>query len=206
MVAGIVNACGGWGGRMIPSGPDNKKGFFENIEIRQDILKPYIVGIGGDQLGQDPLPPIPPRRTTAIQEESVVLRNKVYETINSQGYLAGPWFYKDAKLALTWDIWTAAFPMATWILVRRDRTEIAKSCMRTGFMRCRNSLEDWIAWVLDYEKRFGLMRTYLPVYEVWTESIVDRKTDLIQSAIEHVGLHWDNQSVFSFIDKSLLGK
>ena len=58
LCAGTTNICGAWGGSL--SGPTkyNRKGMFENSEIRNAVVKPYLRRIGCDPMGQDPLPDI----------------------------------------------------------------------------------------------------------------------------------------------------
>ena len=48
MTGGIVSLCGAWGGIM--SGPTayNKKGMFENAEIRNTMIKPLLERLGFD--------------------------------------------------------------------------------------------------------------------------------------------------------------
>jgi hypothetical protein len=54
MTAGIVHICGAFGGRMSGPTPNNRKGMFENEEVRNQIVKPYLSSIGADPLGQKP--------------------------------------------------------------------------------------------------------------------------------------------------------
>ena len=58
MVAGAINICGAFGGNMRGPNKNNEKGMFENVRIVQNLTKPYLRGIGADQLGQYPLPDI----------------------------------------------------------------------------------------------------------------------------------------------------
>ena len=58
MVAGIINMCGAFGGRMSGPTQNNQKGMFENQRIRNEIVKPYLRKSGYDPMGQYPLPPI----------------------------------------------------------------------------------------------------------------------------------------------------
>ena len=56
LVAGIVDACGAFGGRYRPANESNPRGYFENARIVDEIVKPILVAAGGDRNGQKSLP------------------------------------------------------------------------------------------------------------------------------------------------------
>ena len=58
LTAGIISICGAFGGNTTGSTPYNRNGQFENSHIRNRIVKPYLVRMGVDKLGQYPLPDI----------------------------------------------------------------------------------------------------------------------------------------------------
>src|SRR4030067_1618246 len=110
MVAGIINTCGAWGGKLISPSNYNQKGFFENIAIRNKICKPFLESIGADTKGQLPLPDIEKiKNISSSSFFNIVWRTKVLDEINKQSYLGGVWYYKGAKMCLMWPIWNAAF-------------------------------------------------------------------------------------------------
>ena len=165
LIAEIIYSHGAWGGDMVGPTRDNPRGFFENKHLRQNILKPLLRSMGADSLGQDPLP----KQEKFPSVNSA--RHLVLKSIAKQGYKDGPWFYKDSKLALVWLIFFNAFPDAKWVLVRRDTNAIANSCMRTSFMRARNTHKEWVDWVRDYESYFTL-RDLVTCIEVWPQRII----------------------------------
>jgi hypothetical protein len=80
MVAGVINRCGAFGGKMSGPNSNNQKGMFENAVIRNSIVKPYLRQIGVDHLGQYPLPNI---------ENLLIPRDwkwKVEQVMIDQGY------------------------------------------------------------------------------------------------------------------------
>ena len=99
LVAGCINICGAFGGKMFGPSPYNRKGMFENQRIREEIDKGYLRSIGVDPKGQRPLPDI---KNLTIP---VNFRQQVTEVILSEGYKSGPWFYKGARSCLFWPVW-----------------------------------------------------------------------------------------------------
>ena len=58
MVAGILANCGVWTGRTVRGDKNNPKGFFENIFIREQVIKGMLRSSGCDPLGVTKLPPL----------------------------------------------------------------------------------------------------------------------------------------------------
>lgn len=210
MVAGVINLCGAWGGKM--SGPNrhNEKGMFENSTIRDSITKPYLREIGVDPLGQFPLP------DTGKILIPANWRVKILQVLHDQGYPGGPWFYKGAKMCLMWPVWHFAFPTSKWVIVRRKTADIVNSCERTGFMRAFNrsfaqravgaktSAEGWLWWVHQHEDRFReMIAAGLNVRIVWPERMVDGDYEQLQETIEWLGLPWNEEGAKAFIEPKL---
>ena len=209
LVAGAINLCGAFGGEMSPGNMHNKKGMFENYEIRNNITKPYLRGLGVDPLGQYPLPDI-----TSLPIP-IDWRKRVEEVFVRQGYKGGPIFYKGAKCVLFWPVWHYAFPSAKWIIVRRRTGDIVSSCLKTGFMRAfsrrefqkavgaQDEREGWVWWVREHEKRFvEMIQAGLNVKVVWPERMVSGDYSQIMETIEWLGLKW-NPEVLSWVDPLL---
>lgn len=194
LTASVIHACGAWGGDMFKGNQDNPRGFFENRELRQEIVKPYLRYNGWDEYGQSPLPPrvVPP--VPGWSED-------VLHVIESQGYEEGPWFYKCAKATLMWQVWEEAFPEMKWVIVRRSAMNIAQSCLKTRFMRAYTTHEDWLLYVYEHEARFTLLKaaTEGRVFEVWPDDFVRGNSDAYRSMIEHLGLTWDNEATANLI-------
>jgi hypothetical protein len=209
MVAGAIHLCGAWGGEMRGPNRHNPKGMFENARIVEGLMKPYLRELGVDPLGQYPLPdvsnmPIPTN-----------WRARVEQIIQEQGYSGGPWFYKGAKMCLTWPLWHYAFPDAKWIIVRRATRDIVNSCLRTAFMRAfrnennqhkvgvDNARDGWIWWVHQHEQRFvEMIQAGLNVKVVWPQRMVQGDYKQMYETVEWLGLKWSS-GVLSFIDPKL---
>ena len=210
MVAGIINLCGAFGGAT--SGPTryNEKGMFENAQIRNGIVKPYLASIGADKMGQYPLPDV----------ENITVpknwRRRIEDVMKKEGIPGGtPWYYKGAKMCLMWPVWHDAFPNAKWIIVRRKTPDIINSCMRTGFMAAFNrpaiqkevgvksAEEGWYWWVKQHEARFAeMILEGLNVKQIWPERMVERDYRQTNEMLEWLGLEWSDK-IFSFIEPKL---
>lgn len=209
MVAGVINLCGAFGGNMSGSNRNNEKGMFENIQIRNNLVKPYLRGMGVDPLGQYPLPEI----------SNLPIPNgwndRVVSIMKKEGYQSGPWMYKGAKACLIWPVWKHAFPDAKWIIVRRRTGDIVNSCFKTNFMRAfqrqqfrdaigvKTEKDGWIWWVNQHEDRFvEMIQEGINIKIVWPERMVGGDYKQIMETIEWLGLEWKSE-VLSFIDPKL---
>jgi len=213
IVAGVINICGAFGGDLASPNRNNQKGMFENTEIREQIVKPYLRGLGVDHMGQYPLPDI------SNIHIPVDWRFKIEKVMKKQGYEEGQsCFYKGAKICLSWPVWKANFPNSKYVIVRRKTPDIIRSCMKTGFMRAfvrphiqakvgaDNEYDGWKWWVHQHEKRFvEMMQSGLEVREIWPERMVHGDFTKIKELIKWLGLDWENneQKVIDFVDEKL---
>ena len=203
MTAGIVHLCGAFGGEMFGPNKHNQKGMFENSEIRQRIVKPYLKKIGCDPLGQRPLPNN--RQVFEVSDrQAQVWRDRICSIMQAQGYTDGPWFYKGAKICLLWYLWHRAFPSAKWVIVRRRPEDIAASCLRTSFMRAYRDQQGWLQWVVQHERRFDEMKqAELNIREFWQSQVVEGNFDHARELVADLGLEFNERMVKAFIDPTL---
>ncbi len=209
MVAGAINLCGAFGGIMNSPNKSNEKSMFENIQITEELCKPYLRSIGADSAGQYPLPD--PYNLSIPSN----WRSRVEEIMVEQGYKGGPWMCKGSKLCLMWPVWHHAFPTAKWIVVRRRTADIIHSCQKTGYMKAfryptnqvavnaKDETEGWLWWIHQHEKRFVEMITEgLNVKIVWPERMVYGDYQQMFETMDWLGLPWKTD-VLSFIDPKL---
>ncbi len=209
MVAGVINMCGAFGGTMAGKNKNNQKGMFENVRIRNTILKPYLRQIKVDPLGQYPLPDV---GNLVIPRD---IQQRVEQVMVDEGYQEGAWMYKGAKMCLSWPIWHYAFPNAKWVIVRRKTEDIVRSCVRTGFMRAfysdvnqkavgvKTEDEGWQWWVEQHEKRFNeMINEGLNCKVVWPDKMVVGDYKQLYETLEWLGLEWKTE-VLHFIDPLL---
>lgn len=198
MVAGVVNICGAYGGLM--SGPNNynAKGMFENPRVREGMEKQYLRAIGMDPKGQNPLPN---SKDITIPTD---WKERVENIMIEDGYKEGPWFYKGAKMCLTWQVWNYAFPNAKWVIVRRRSADIATSCEKTAFMNGYDTYEGWIKWVNHHEEKFvEMIQTGLNVKVIWPDRMVKGDYEQMYELVEWLGLRWKPEDVMRFIEPKL---
>ena len=203
MTAGIVNICGSFGGEMFGPNKHNQKGMFENQEIRQQVVKPFLKRMGCDPMGQKPLPNN--RQIFEISpHQGKKWRDRIQLIMKHQGYKDGSWFYKGAKICLIWRIWALAFPEAQFVIVRRETDDIVASCMRTAFMRAYKNKSGWARWVLKHEKRFHEMKQAgLNVVEFWPSRVIEGDFDYAKEFVEGLGLEYQDKLVKAFVDPTL---
>jgi len=202
MTAGVVHLCGAWGGKLAQATPYNKKGMFENRAIVQGMVKPLLIAVGADPMGQKPLPKI--RDFEEI--DSSEWREKFLKEMKYQGYKEDrdTLMYKGAKMCLMWTLWDRAFPDAKWIIVRRRSEDVIQSCLKTGFMSKYKDREGWLSWVREHVKRFREMfEDRLDIMEVFPQEMIDGNYTEIESVIKWAGLEWREQGVKEFISPEL---
>jgi hypothetical protein len=203
MTAGVINLCGAWGGVM--SGPTihNKKGMFENNALRA-MNKDFLTKMRCDPLGQRPLPKINVVMSYAMSNFQD-WRREVLNNLKKQGQKEDrSWFYKGAKMCLLWPMWYLSFQKAHWIIVRRKKEDIIRSCMKTGFMRKCDGPKGWDSWVDEHLRRFKEMKNAgLNIHEVWPQHMVSGDFSEIRSVVENLGLKWNREKVTEFITPAL---
>ena len=211
MVAACFHLCGAWKGDTGGPSAYNEKGMFENLPLRQEIVKPLFRDLGYDPLGQFPLPP------TDKVKIPFGLRHRVLANITKQGWTPETlWMYKCAKMSLLWPVWAFAFPESKWIIVRRRKEDIIFSCMQTAFMRSFNQPhilrrmgfkqpeEGWNYWVEFHENKFNeIINQGINTKVIWPEKMVKADYSELKDAIEWAGLQWNGQAVMEFIEPRL---
>lgn len=199
LVAGIINICGAFGGKLASGNHYNPKGMYENREIVDKITKPYLKELGCDPMGQYPLPDV---HKMQVKQD---IASQFYHIMDLHGWDGEtPLFYKDAKTCLFWPVWRYAFPNAKWVIVRRQDKDIVNSCLKTGFMRAFNDIEGWQWWVDQHKQRFREMQEAgLDLMQIWPEKMVAGDYTQIEQVIQWLGLEWKDQEVKDFIEPKL---
>jgi len=206
MTAGIINISGAWGGTLAGANHNNKKGMFENSEIRNTLVKPFFRTMGVDPMGQNPLPDIDVVKLTS-HDFIVNWRLGVQDVLKKHGYnfrKQPVWFYKGAKMCLHWPVWHRAYPNARWIIVRRRSSDIVRSCLKTGFMRAYKNEIGWLKWIDEHKERFFEMREAgLNIQYIWPHRMIERDLTEIKRVITDLDLSWNQKKVENFIEPAL---
>lgn len=209
MIGGIINLCGAFSGVTISPNKDIRKSTFENINILNTIVKPYLVECGLDVNGQFPLPDV------SNLNIPVSFGVKVLKAIEEEGYNGGLWMYKGTIMSLMYPVWDYAFPNAKWIIVRRKDDDIVESCMHTSYMKAfddSNNLkaigltdkkDAWYWWVRQHNRRFAeMVEKGLNCKQIHPERMVYGDYSQIQEMLDWLGLTW-NSEIINFIEPKL---
>ena len=198
LTCGVLAACGVQFGETIGATPANPKGQWENRAIISEIQKPYLNRVGVDPLGQYPLPD-----PKALPRDSG-RRERVLDIAAEQGIDTDkPWAFKDAKALLDWQVWAKAFPDAVWVVTHRPAGEIARSCLRTPFMRAYSTEAGWREWVGEHEMRIRALLAHCNGYRVHTPAIAAGNEDVIRPMVKRLGLKYQRKRIMDWIDQEL---
>lgn len=198
MVAGALSLCGAWTGTTFPGGPENPRGFYEHVALRENVTKQILTFLECDPLGVNKLPRI------ETLPEITDLGAAVRGFIERDGYQqTSRWLYKDAKLTLIWPIFARAFPLAQWIVVRRDEKSFIASCLKTGFMvQHSEDPKFWQALAAQYNERLDLLHQNLEgqVFELSTPEIAAGDFSSLENLVGELQLKFDPQQIAEFVD------
>lgn len=186
MVCGVLAANGlEFGGPLYSKRREYQpRGFWEHRKVREEVLKPLLKSLKVDPRGQDPLPE---RFVQPNKKQVERFRRRVEKRLGKAQA------YKDAKILLVWPYFRQAFPDAKWIIVRRDRMEIARSCYRTPFMKRRKTVSGWLDWVDEHERRMtDLTMTHPDLFEFWPKP---NEPERFRQLLTWLGLEYDEDKV-----------
>lgn len=205
LVTGVLTVCDAWLGNTAPPSPYNRKGSQENEVLKDQFNKPLLSLLRCDPLGLKHLPPVDQR--PLIDKE--YWRQKVLDVIHLQGYVDGPWAFKDAKSVLVWRQWALAFPGATWLIVRRDLNDVLSSCLRAEPMvrQLGASWKVWRLWAERYEAHINELINNVPLKQIVTintsKDAFSSESNSLREMVESLGLTWRKEAVQAFADKRL---
>lgn len=113
-VAKQFHDAGLWGGKLVPGGPPNPEGYYENLKLNNLFKNGY----GRSWVTGD------------FPEEKPEWGGAVREVLHHEGYDGGPWFVKCG--AFYWKIWKSFDPI--YIKVWRCYPSILKSYQKTHML------------------------------------------------------------------------
>lgn len=200
LVAGIIARCGAYSGITCGATAHNEKGQYENLAIRNGLVKPFLKAMHCDPMGQFPLP------ETDDIEIDPSWRLQVLSIMSMQGLKSNQvWFHKEAKACLIWPQWNTAFPGAKWIITRRHDENIIQSCMKTPFMRAFKKPEGWQWWIDQHKKKFVEMNEAgLQMREVWPFKMIEHQDyTSMKEVVGWCGLKWNEKKIREFVTPNL---
>lgn len=197
LVAGALGRCGAWLGATVPPEQStNPKGFFEHVALRETVNKRLLHAMGCDVAGVGKLPDL--KRVKAMPG----FDQQVLELIEREGYTGEqPWLFKDAKLTLLWPVYRAAFPKARWVIVKRTKKEIIRSCQQAYFMAQHSTdARFWRKWISEYLNRLEqLKKSRVWWREIWPQELITGGLEPLQQLVDELGLQWNEAAVSEFI-------
>lgn len=205
MIGGIISKLGVFKGKTVAGGSANPRGFFENIFIREHIIKSILRTIDCDPLGVQRLPPvnffIKLNTDENVPLDELLIENLLQEGYNGQNF----WMYKDAKLTLMWRIFHHYFPRAHWVVVRRKREDFIRSCKKTSFMFQHSDSEAyWHNFADQYEARLtSLIMSVNSVSEFSADKIIAGDFVQIKSFCDRIGLDYSYDVIKNFVDPNI---
>jgi len=190
LVAQILHVCGAFKGETVAPDPlSNPDGFFENIYVREKVVKDILRANDCDPLGVKKLP-----KPGTLQYPS--FKGMVMKQMEEEGYRDGPWLYKDAKLAYMPELWMREFPGAKWVLTKRNPNAIVTSCMRTHFMRQHSGdAKFWGKWVDETFKRLEAISVRHGAFVLDTDKLAKGDLSEVKECVDWLGLEWDEEKV-----------
>ena len=201
IVAGVLQQAGAVTGRVDK--------MFEDIDIREKVIKPFLTAMGIDKEGQYPLPIFHPSTVTP----NMVAR---WKQKMSNYVKPGKWMYKDSRLLLINPLIDMAYPEAVWIVVRREAEDIINSCLQTGYMDAFNSpevrektrvktvMDGWAWWESHYAYMINELKdSGAMVMEVWPQQMVEGNYQQMEAVLKTLGLECATEKLRAFIEPKL---
>jgi hypothetical protein len=198
IIAGMLGICGVWYGQTLSATGANPVGFFENRNLRNHVIKPILKRLNCDTLGVRSLP--------ALESLQPIpnLAEVIFALISNEGYSnIYPWLFKEPKLSLIWPIFMHSFPKARWVIVRRNSSDIVRSCLETDFMAQHSSDPlFWESFVNNYLERLSRLKVNIDFYrEIWPDDLVNGSFGSAQALVHDLGLNWREEEITDFINK-----
>jgi hypothetical protein len=173
LVAGLLAHHGIWTGDCLIANRFNPKGYFENIEIKNAMLKLY----GRDWQGEPP-----------EYKEGWL---KTVEKIKNRQECTGRWLFKCG--AFYWRVWKPFNPV--FVKVWRDPKDILKSYERTRFLKNRYTHEE-IGVIINRHQ--NLMHT-IDGPNIDADALVNGETGQFRKMLRDMGLKYDESN--DFVDR-----
>lgn len=195
LTAGIIHACGAWGGNMLKGSEYNPKGFFENAELINK-LNQMGAGFVNEQK----------RAETNYEKKMLELdmqerRQVSHKILSDQGYSDGPWFFKAPDALRSPEFYHNLFPQASWIITNRNPNDVLESYKRfdndKGGMLSEYTLSRF------YDGIESLKKIIPEYHEVWPMRELNNDLEAYEEIVSALGLEWNDEMVHEFADKKL---
>jgi hypothetical protein len=195
LLAGLISLTGIWTGPTNPPSVNNVKGFFENRELKDISTYRVLRDDGWCRRGQHPIP-----GPDDVLKPTYDVYGGLLRVMYEQGYLDGPWMFKDAKITLMWKIWYEMFPKADYFITKRRDEDIINSCLRTNFMNMQSTASGWQKWIdVHHEHIANFKKTDAKIYEIDTSDLVHGNIGYLAELLYDLGFELPMDKAKEFI-------
>lgn len=165
-----------------PADENNKYGYFENIRMRNALIK-YLKKNDTNNLGKKYQP-------INLKEPYKDFDRKIYRALRQENFDKNkPWLFKDPKIALCWNLFAEYYKDAKWVLLRRNIDAVLKSYERTNFMDAYDNPLDWENYLSVFDKNMQTIKKECKnVHEFEIENIFEDNEYEINKLFEFLGI------------------
>lgn len=177
MFAGIFHKHGCFVGKTNPPSAFNRKGFFENLTLKNRMKNKF----GFDLLG--PLPEYDPE-----------FKKQALTILHEQGYRGGPWLMKTG--AFYWKVWSGFKPK--YVKIRRNLDDILKSYKKVPYLNNYTDKQVEQIMIRQMAEMDSIPGPYLD-YELAIKGDYSQ----LEAALSYCGLKFVRSIAEDFIDPEL---
>lgn len=181
MTAGIFAQHGVWAGRCRAPSSSNEKGHFENVAIRNLLIREHGRIVVKAELARP----------------KAGFKERVLKAIAKDGYKDGPWMWKGS--AMYWPAWFEFEPKI--VVCRREPQAIVNSCLNS--VHKSSSPSQLRIMVKQHTELLDRLVAERGAVEVDTARVANGDFATIRQAVEHCGLEFDEQRTAEFVDPTL---
>lgn len=194
LIASLINFTGIFGGDMKPPDEWNKRGYYENFQLRNILID--FLRENDSQLMYKRFHPV--NLMTTIDG----LKNKITQIMFEEGIQPGQRFFlKNFKMVFAWKSFYTAFPDAKWIFIERNQKNMVNSMINAPFLVHDNE-NDWNVFLNSFMENIKSIKNYADNYTVQIENVLSNVDEVIKlfafCDIEY------RPEVLNLIDRSLI--
>ena len=191
MTAACLHVCGADSGDREIS--DLSKALYENRRVIQNFIDPLLTLAGIPLDGSIALSP-----PSVVDVGRIPVRIRMLLEAHGVDHENSPWLLKSYKYALIWEHFDRMFPGTKWLLVKRKKEDLVRSCLNTTYMHFHSGQEGWEKWAEEWEKlvesiREGIGEERCHIFEPLAMTRGDYSG--LQKEVEWLGLNFNKKAV-----------
>jgi len=194
LIASLINFAGIFGGDMKPADEWNKKGYFENFQLRKILID--FLRENDSQLLYKRFHPV--NLATTIEG----LREIIVNIMLDEGINPGQRFFlKNFKMVFAWKSFYNSFPDAKWIFIERNQQNMINSMINAPFLVHDNE-NDWNEFIHSFNENIRGIKNYADTYTLQIENVLTN-VDEVMKLFAFCDIEY-NPEVLNLIDRSLI--